>query len=438
MIDYTQALAFIRGHAPYEFKSLEVSLSEALGRVVSRDYHSDQYLPPYANSGVDGFAVRSQETQTASPASPIQLPILGTIVAGDVPPPANSDFGVWEIMTGAPFPDGFDAAVKIEEVEVNRDPKDGSKPFIQLAQPVEKGDFYRDAGEDFSPGTLVIRKGQRVTPEFILALSSLGISRVEVYKKPKVIVISTGKEIASVDSKNTIDVNIRPGQIRNSTVPFLMAALSQLGVEGSFIESNSDDASQFRDVVQKALSQNPEILITTGGVSMGQHDFVPGSLKELGAEILFHKMAIRPGKPNLFAKFKNGTVVFGLPGNPVSTVVGLRFLVEPYLRSGMNMPIEVPMKAKLKNPVRKPEGLRCFYKAYLEIGQDSSQVSVLEGQASFLVRPLLKANVWAVFPEVGSQFDSESWVDIYPISSSHSWNQNDDERNQKIVMRGCC
>jgi molybdopterin molybdotransferase len=166
-------------------------------------------------------------------------------------------------------------------------------------------------------------------------------------------------------------------------------------------------------MIDQILKHQPDVIVTTGAVSMGKHDFVSSALKELGAETVFHKVAIRPGKPILFAKFESGPVVFGLPGNPVATVVGWRFFIEPYLRELMGLKAEAPLRAKLPEQPDSPEGLRCFYKARL--GENSNEVEVLSGQMSFMVSPLLDANVWAVIPE--QTIGKDLTIDVYPLQS---------------------
>ncbi|MEO5970614.1 MAG: gephyrin-like molybdotransferase Glp [Bdellovibrionia bacterium] len=460
MINYDQALSIIKKAARKKTMTL-LPIEHAVGRTVAEKYVSHQLIPAFPNSSMDGFAVKSEETQTASYQKPIRFPVIGSVVAGDPIPKGENNSGVWEIMTGAPFPPGMDAAVKIEDVQVFWD-KTGRTPLeIEITQPASKGQNYRNAGEDFQVGTLILESGTILMPEHILALATLGISEISVFEKPTIVIISTGKELAHDAA------SLCPGQIPNSTAPFLMAALSQQGVQASHYGSVGDDPADFMRLMSRAVEDNPDIIITTGGISMGKEDFVASALSNLGAEICFHHLAIRPGKPNIFAKFKNGTVVFGLPGNPVSTVVGLRFLIEPFLRELTGRSAEIPLRARLKNDVIKPRNLRCFFKARFEIvapeiaeKNDFLQIEVQGGQASFMVQPLLTANSWAVLPEEIEKLETGTWIDVYPLRSfSDNWPGiwNNDLRNsgdflmpikshsshkishgESISHKGCC
>jgi molybdopterin molybdotransferase len=172
-----------------------------------------------------------------------------------------------------------------------------------------------------------------------------------------------------------------------------------------------DDPRRFRAVLARALRWKPDTVITTGAVSMGKHDFVTGEVRRLGAKILYHKVAIRPGKPGLVARLPNGPVLFGLPGNPVSTVVGWRFFVLPHLRRRLGLPPAPAQRLRLVSPAPKPEGLRCFFKARREAGG----VRVLPGQSSHQISPLLAADCWAVLPERGALTRARTLVEVHPL-----------------------
>ena len=172
-----------------------------------------------------------------------------------------------------------------------------------------------------------------------------------------------------------------------------------------------DEPADFAARLDRALELEPDLILTTGAVSMGRHDFVPKALEEHGGELVFHKAAIRPGKPVLAARV-GGALLLGLPGNPLSTVVGLRFFAEPYLRRLLGRPDEKPRLAPLAAAAGKPEGLRCFFKAALT---EDFKVRVLEGQASFQIDPLLSADCWAVLPEAGKRVEAGAAVEVYPL-----------------------
>ena len=418
MINYAEAIKTIRDVAkarpPLEIE--EISLLDAVGRVAAVDILSPITVPPFDNSAMDGFAIHSALTATASNDSLLQFKVLGTIAAGDKPRQNPAQDGVWEIMTGAPMPTGFDAVVKIEDVLAERD-SSGQINKIELRAPVISRANNRAAGEDFEIGTRVIKKGTMIAPDQVMALSSLGLARVQVLRRLRVGVLSTGRELVPMDQK------LEEGQIHNSTAPFLLTALRLNGVEATHFGTILDEPEEFARVMKVAIKKKYDVIMTTGAVSMGKFDFVTDGITALGAKTYFHKVAIRPGKPLLFAEFENGPVFFGLPGNPVSGVVGLRFFFDAYLRAVQLQKSERPIRARLKEPVSKVEGLRCFFKAGMGSSTDGSlEVTVLTGQMSFMVSSLLRATAWAILPESSKKLSAGEVIDILPIYySQYDW-----------------
>jgi molybdopterin molybdotransferase len=441
MISYGEALSLIRATAAEAGCQHDeaVPLLVACGRVCSSPIVSGELMPPFSNSAMDGFAVQASAVKGASRERPLRVAVKGMIAAGDTPVACIDRTVAWEIMTGAPMPVGFDAVVRIEDVRVERDAH-GAALFVELLQPLLAKENVRDAGEDFNVGSPVVQPAMVIQPEHILALASLGVDQVRVFKKPRVAVVSTGRELVSHSAGK-----LAPGQIRNSTAPFLLSALAGLGADVEFCGTIADEPREFIRTMERLIASAPDIIITTGAVSMGKYDFVPTALGDLGAEVLFHKVSIRPGKPILFAKFKGRTrmpVVFGVPGNAVSTVVGLRFFVEPYLRALVGMAEEHPLRARLAYDVKKPEGLRCFFKARLEIDERSgAMVKVLPGQASFMVRPLLESTAWAVLPEAGRVLRQGEWIDVVPLYPlSYDWSADGQAKSVVSPQKGtgCC
>jgi molybdopterin molybdotransferase len=409
MIQYADALRAILSIASsrHPGQTENVALDDSLDRVAAENIVSEVRVPSHPNSAMDGFAVRSKETRGASRKSPLRIRVLGSIAAGDVTPEKSNQTGAWEIMTGGPFPEGFDAAIKIEDVKIVSRNAQGTPTEIEITEEAGFEQNFREAGEDFDIGTPVLARGQIIQPEHLMALSAISKSKIPVLKRPRVAILATGKELAALGAE------LKPGQIRNSTRHYLTASAKKWGADVSFHGMTGDNPKDFIGMIDQILKHQPDVIVTTGAVSMGKHDFVSSALKELGAETVFHKVAIRPGKPILFAKFESGPVVFGLPGNPVATVVGWRFFIEPYLRELMGLKAEAPLRAKLPEQPDSPEGLRCFYKARL--GENSNEVEVLSGQMSFMVSPLLDANVWAVIPE--QTIGKDLTIDVYPLQS---------------------
>ncbi|HEX4046743.1 MAG TPA: gephyrin-like molybdotransferase Glp [Elusimicrobiota bacterium] len=404
MLLYPDALALLRGAARSRARSLEeeeVPLSAALGRVASRALTGREAVPPFDNSSMDGYALAAAK----APAAPARLPVLGTIMAGDAPRCAVETGGAWRIMTGAPLPAGCDAVIPVEKT---RELEGGAA--VELLEPVEPGDFVRGAGRDFAAGAEVCPAGTRLGARHLLALAAVGVARVPVRRKPRVALIATGNELISPEGE------LKPGQIRDSSSSYLGAAIPALGADFDSFGVVADDPKEFRARLDKVLSANYyDVVLTTGAVSMGAADFIPQSLESLGAQLVFHKTAIRPGKPGLLARFERGPLFFGLPGNPISTVVGLRFFVEPCLRELLGRPHEIPFLSALSADVDKPEGLRCFYKARRI---RDGKIEILPAQASFQIHSLLSSDCWAVLPESGARMKEGSEVDVFPLAES--------------------
>ena len=406
MILYEEAVQRMVSRLP-ELETEPIRVSESLGRIVAGDIFSSENIPSFNNSAMDGYAFRFFDKKALS--SPEKYKVLGTIAAGDdiTQLRATHEDETWEIMTGASIPLDCDSVIKVEETCRN------GNEVVFTATP-KRGNNVRKAGEDFLDGDLVIQQGTKMFPEHVMALAALGIEQIKAIKKPRIGVISTGAELSTGS-------HLGPGKIRNSTAPFLMAELAMLGVDSKFLGTNSDDPAEFLSVLRHQVEQNVDIVISTGAVSMGKYDFVATVLRDLGAEICFHKTAIRPGKPLLFARLGK-TAFFGIPGNPVSTAVAIRFFVEPYLRALLGQQPEFGQLMTLKNGIKKPDGLRCFFKAQCFLSGENSTVEVLVGQESFKVSPLLAANAWVVLPEAGSWVEAGEKVRVFGM---HSWGQKE-------------
>ncbi|MGE0614953.1 MAG: molybdopterin molybdotransferase MoeA [Bacteriovoracia bacterium] len=421
MIQYIDALRQLRASAGERAANLEtetLSLAPAVGRVLSQAIRSSEYLPAFDNSAVDGFAVVAADLAHASRSQPVELAVAGTIAAGD-PPPApdardetarRSPPSTFEIMTGAALPGTpWDSVVKVEEVERIHDPE-GRLARVRFVGPVTPGEFVRRRGTDITPDQVIGHAGTRFTRAHVLAAAALGIPAVEVRRRPVIAYLSTGAELVPHDTPSGA---LRAGGIRNSTAPYLESALRALGAKVLPLGSCGDDPAAFTKILADALENGADAILTTGAVSMGKFDFVPQAAAQLGFQPRFHKVAIRPGKPIFFAE-RGKTVLFGVPGNPVSTAVALRFFVEPYLRALQGLAAETPRTLKLIEPTSKPEGLRCFLKAETA-GIDHAQARVLSGQASFQVESLLRANVWVELPEAGAEFPPGTAVSVWPL-----------------------
>lgn len=382
-----------------------VPAERALGRVLVRDVLADVALPPFDNAAMDGFALAcGGETLPAGR----EFDVVGVQAAGDA---LAAIGGVCRIMTGAALPAGLDAVIPVEQVEVLARGPDGEPVRIRLGDAVSPGQHVRRAGEDVAPGARVLSAGTRVGAFERMALAALGVGAVGVRRRPRVAVVSTGRELVDDPAQP-----LAPGRIRNSNGPYLAAALEQSGAEVANQVTIRDDPEHYLATLQAAMAAGCDVVVSTGAVSMGEFDFVPGALAKIGARTVFHKVSMRPGKPLLFAVLPNGALYFGLPGNPVSAAVGLRFFVEPALRAMLGRPRELPLRVPLANAVRKKPGFRLLQKAALRIGDDGrASVSLLPGQESFRIRPLLDANAWAVLPEDADLLPAGTPVDVFGL-----------------------
>jgi molybdopterin molybdotransferase len=406
LIPYAQALQLIAAETAAPVTEV-VRPDAALGRVLTSAVRSPENLPPFDNSAMDGFALASGG-QTLS--AGCEFDVRGESAAGDAN--QRADGGAWEIMTGARLPDGLDSIVPVEQVEP-LDVVDGRPRRIRLAADVHPGQHRRRAGEDVATGDVVLAAGTRIGAAPLALLAALGVEALEVARRPRAALISTGRELIDAPGQPLAE-----GQIRNSNGPYLAARLREAGAELSLLETVGDDATAFTALLQGALDAGSDLIVSTGAVSMGRYDFVPQALEALGARLVFHKVAIRPGKPLLFARLPNGSLFFGLPGNPASSAVGLRFFVEPALRAMAGLAHERPLRVPLAADARKKPGLRFLLKAQLALDADGrATVTLLTGQESFRIRPLAEANAWAVLPESAEHLAAGTLVDVHGLGA---------------------
>jgi molybdopterin molybdotransferase len=348
---------------------------------------------------MDGFAVRAEDLSHASDASPVTLASVDIIAAGTHPAAALKSGQCMEIMTGAPVPQGADAVVPVEVVEV-------SGERIVFREAPKFGAHIRRAGEDFQKGDPVLGAGERLGPQHILPLATLGIGTVAVHRRPRIGLITTGKEIV-----DDLSGPLEPGQIYNSNAPYASAMLQALGAELMDYGSIPDEPGHLESVLSRMLTDNLDIIVSTGAVSVGKYDFIRQVLEGNAADILFHKVKIKPGKPNLFAKLPEGPLYFGLPGNPASVAAGLRFFVWPAVEAMSAVEPERPEMLPLRGDYSKKQGFRIFLK-----GRKSPDgVEILQGQQSFQTRPFLTMNCWIVAAEQTEGLRAGQPVPTYPF-----------------------
>lgn len=405
MIGYYDALRLILARSQ-RLAGTSCPSMQALGQILAQPVVSPADLPPFDNTAMDGFALCAGSESLPAGS---EYEVTGTQVAGDAQLPAAG--GAWEIMTGARMPVGMDAVVPVERVEVTRHDGNGRPLTIRLGVDVVAGQHVRRSGEDVPRGAEVMAPGDLLQPQHLALLAALGIAEVSVRRRPRVAIICTGRELVDDPAQA-----LESGQIRNSNGPFLAARVAAAGAEVVHQQTVGDEPDAFVLAVGQALEVGADMVLSTGAVSMGRHDFVPDALRELGAKTHFHKVQIRPGKPLLFASLPGGALYFGLPGNPVSGAVGLRFFVEPALRRMLGLPLERPLRLPLRAAFDKRVPLRCFLKGKVSVtGEGRLSATVLAGQESFRIRPLLDANAWVVLAEDADHCDAGSLVDVYGL-----------------------
>ncbi len=290
-------------------------LAKLLGCVLAEDIVAGYDVPPFDNSAMDGFAVKAADIVEAGTETPVSLRIVQTLPAGHVAERALDAGESVRIMTGAPLPEGADAVVQSEHTEADVEQ-------VKVFEPVKPGKNIRRAGEDMHAGDRVLPCGSALGPAEIGLLASLGRPVADVYRLPRVAIVSTGSELVEVDQP------LGPGQIHNSNSYSLRALCGQMGIEATVLGIVPDDYEATRELIAQGLEY--DVLLTSGGVSVGEFDFVKDIQDELGVERRLWGVAMKPGKPLVFG-VRGRTLVFGLPGNPVSAMVSFELFVRPAL-----------------------------------------------------------------------------------------------------------
>jgi len=361
---------------------VSTEVSDALGLVTAVDVVAEESLPPFANTAMDGFAVRSTDVTDA----PTQLRIVETIAAGHNPLKSVGQGEASRIMTGAPVPDGADAIVMVEKTTVDGD-------MVTIETSVESGNHIRPVGDDVSAGELVFPKGTTLTAGHLGVLCSLGIQEIEAYPRLRVGVMSTGDEL--VDDGGPL----APGQIRDSNRRTLLSLLGGDGFETVDLGLLPDDEA----AIEKALiqgSRDCDAVITSGGVSMGDYDYVKEVLDRVG-DMRWMQIAIKPAKPLAFGTVGD-TPIFGLPGNPVSSMVSYELFARSGLRSmmGFSEPIRSTIQGVAASPLpRRPDGKIHFARVFAKHEGSDLVVYPISGQGSHMLASMARSNALAVLPD---------------------------------------
>jgi molybdenum cofactor synthesis domain-containing protein len=379
---------------PREGRSMPTS--EALGCVVTEPVVSTESVPPFANSAMDGYAVRAADTEGAGEYQPQRLHVVGTLAAGDPPAFAVAEGEAVRIMTGAPMPRGADAVVMVEQtrrLRVAREGPDRGKDLVDVLAPVEAGRSIRHAGDDIAPGDEVLAAGTVIGPAHLGVLASIGCTDVVAVPRLRVGVLSTGDELVQGGRR------LLPGQIRESNKPMLLALVARTGCEPVDLGLVPDD-EKFLEAALRSGAANCDAMITSGGVSMGDFDVVKAVLDRI-AGMAWMQIAIKPAKPFAFGEV-DGTPVFGLPGNPVSSLVSFEVLARPALRQMMAQPqIDRPrVVAQVGAPLkRRPDGKEHLQRVVVRWSDGDFHADPITAQGSHQLAASAGANGLAVLPD---------------------------------------
>ncbi len=308
MVNIDEALDIIYKRVGQKSRDI-VPIEDSIGKIVAKEYRASFDLPRFDNSAMDGYAVKLVDANRS-------VRVVDTIYAGDTPERELRDGEAIKIMTGAPIPKGSEAIVPIE------DTKSLTKDTIILPPNIKKDTMIRWRGEDIKSGEIFLEANRRVTGYTLALLASQGISHIEVFREPKVVIFSTGEELKAHYEK------IEKHQLYNSNAPMFYARAKELGADVSYISSSGDNLEELKESVKEAL--DADLILTSGGVSVGDKDFTIDAFRELGMEILFSKVDIKPGKPTTFGRIDNSFIV-NLPGNPLASMVNFEMFVKPII-----------------------------------------------------------------------------------------------------------
>ncbi|MBI5267682.1 MAG: molybdopterin molybdotransferase MoeA [candidate division Zixibacteria bacterium] len=406
MISYAQALEIVLSSAD-PLGTVSIQIEKVDGFCLAQPVSTPDPIPRFDNSAVDGYGVMASDTATASSAVPVRLALIGTIGAGGSNAGTIKSGQAVKIFTGGAIPSEVDAVIMREDVRE-------SDPII-VTQPVQSGTNIRRTGEEFKVGQVVLESGIKVTPAVIGLLAQLGVASVEVYRKPTVALIITGNEFGSSGR------SLSAGQIYDCNTPALVAALKSLGIDSIETFRIEDAPDPLRACLKEALHRH-DVIITVGGISMGDFDYVRPVLTALGVEQKYWQVAMKPGKPNYFgtyvSKGERKKLVFGLPGNPVSALVSFLLLVKPALhtilgRAGAGS--SDLFNAKLMKSINSEGGRLEFVRGRLSTTVTGWEVEPVARQGSHMLGGLTKADCFIRCPEPAEHIKAGQSVAVQKI-----------------------
>ena len=407
IISVTDALRMIRS----DFSSVEtewVSIEESLDRVIADDIFASIASPPFDNSSMDGFAVVSEDLKDASSSNPFELEVIGDIPAGKIPLEVLRRGQTIRISTGGVIPKGADAVIPVEDTNLGIFQTGSSFPKTILAnRSIKKGDYIREKGQDIKHGELILGSNSKLRPQDIGALASQGNSRVLVYRKPKIGILSTGDELVEIDQE------LQSGKIYNSNYFTLSNLLKKYGCLSVDLSTTKDNENSITKKLNQAADLNLDLIISTGGVSMGAFDYLKKIIEKNGTLKLW-RVNIRPGKPLVFGRYREVPYI-GLPGNPVSSFIIFEVFVRPVIGklSGLEKVDRISRNVFLKESITS-DGRESYLRAIIK-NENGNLVAELAGhQGSGNIFSLVKANGIIIVP-TGIKFlppnsELQAWI----------------------------
>lgn len=384
LIDVQDALKIILDSTKI-LDTKEVNLKDSLGLVINENVYSDDDIPSFDNSAMDGYAVIADDTKSASKENPVTLELIEDIPAGYVSKKSLSRGKIASIMTGAVVPRNADAVVMVEYTEKQ-------KNEVRIFREVKKNENVRFAGNDIEKGSLVIQKGMLIRPQEMGVLASLGKSKVRVIRQPKIAVIATGDELLEVDEK------LEDGKIRNSNTYLLISLIKKNDALPINLGIARDDKKDIENKLKKAL--DADIILINAGVSVGEYDYVKEVLQGMGVEIKFWRVAIKPGKPLVFGRLGD-KLFFGLPGNPVSSMISFDRFVRPSILKmmGKKKLDKREVLAMAEHDIKKKIGKIHYMRAFVYKKDNENYVRIHHKQSSGVLTSMISANCLAIVPK---------------------------------------
>jgi molybdopterin molybdotransferase len=377
------------------FGAEQAKLEQSLGRVLAEEVRTNRDQPPYDISAMDGYALRSADLG----AIPATLEIIEDIKAGDMPTKTLASGQCARIMTGAPMPQGADAVIRVEDTEAKPDNR------VQINQAAKPGNDIRRLGENMRNGEVVLTPGTAITPGVIGVLATVKRAQVQVYRRPRVAILSTGNELEGLDEP------VDPNKIPNSNSYALMGQVQALGIEPVLLGIARDDPDELARYLKRGLEY--DMLLVSGGTSVGVHDYVRPTIEALGAQMLFWRVSMKPGHPVAFGKVGE-KIIFGLPGNPVSSMVCFEEFVVPALRRMMGhaRTHRRTIEARMTHNVKHQPGRTEFIRVLLAQEEGGYAATSTGAQGSGMLLSMARADGLAVLPADSNGLAAGSTVTV--------------------------